>query len=271
MKPVLKRLVGWARRTEADKVILRYRFQFIRYRLLYLASHVFSLFPIPLVLVLRISGSDKHQPGQHRYGYTYRKLFWPYKYKPIKLLEIGVGGYGEGHGGESLNAWQLYFPFAKIVGCDIHDKQGLATFNTKIYQLDQSSNDQLEALVKSEKPFDIIIDDGSHLSSDQIKSFEYLYPALTDGGVYIIEDVQTFEGTCAGYFLDLEKYISQSACGDLEGVNLRNWRLAKEIKQIVFDCNLIIIIKGLNSHNGIENVVKSNPVYRGRTAEKGAR
>src|SRR5262249_25083372 len=174
------------------------------------------------------------------YGYTYGKLFRPYKYKPIKLLEIGVGGYGEGHGGESLNAWQLYFPFAKIIGCDIHDKQRLSTLNTKIYQLDQSSKDQLEALAKSEKPLNIVIDDGSHLSSDQIISFEYLYPALTDGGIYIIEDVRTFDGTCSDYFLDLQRYISGSASGDLEGANLRSWRLAKGIKKIIFDGNLII-------------------------------
>jgi hypothetical protein len=61
MKLVLKRVVGWDRRTEAEKVMLRHRLQSIRYRLLYLASHVLSLLPIPLVLILRICGSDKHQ------------------------------------------------------------------------------------------------------------------------------------------------------------------------------------------------------------------
>ena len=244
MKLVLKRVVGWARRTEAEKVMLRHRFQFIRYRALYLASHVFSLFPIPLVLILRICGSDKHKSGQHRYGYTYRKLFWPYKYKPIKLLEIGVGGYGVGLGGESLNAWQLYFPFAKIIGCDIHDKQRLATLNTKIYQLDQSSNDQLERLAKSEEPFDIIIDDGSHLSNHQIISFECLYPALTDEGMYIIEDVYTFDKTCIRYFIDLKRYIDRSAVNDLKDANVVARQLANGIKEIIFDGNLIIIIKG---------------------------
>ena len=38
--------------------------------------------------------------------------------------------------------------------------------------------------------FDVIIDDGSHKPSDQIKSFEILWPMLSDGGLYIIEDVQ---------------------------------------------------------------------------------
>jgi len=264
MKLVLKRVVGWARRTEAEKVMLRHRFQFIRYRALYLASHVFSLFPIPLVLILRICGSDKHKSGQHRYGYTYRKLFWPYKYKPIKLLEIGVGGYGVGLGGESLNAWQLYFPFAEIIGCDIHDKQRLATLNTKIYQLDQSSRDQLEMLAKLEEPFDIIIDDGSHLSSHQILSFEYLYSALSDGGVYIIEDVYTFGGTCIKYFINLQRYI---AVNDLKDVDMGNRKLANWIKEIRFDGNLIIIIKGVNGTSGVENLAKSE--CRGKAAEEG--
>ena len=113
MKLMLKRVLGWARRTEAEKVMLRHRFQFIRYRLLYLASHVLSVFPIPLVFVLRICGSDKHQPGQHLYGHTYRKLFWPYKYKPIKLLEIGVGGYGVGLGGRVIERMAPVFSICK--------------------------------------------------------------------------------------------------------------------------------------------------------------
>jgi hypothetical protein len=238
MKLIAKKIVGWTRRTEAEKTMLRHRLQLIRYRLLYLASSVLSLLPIPLALILRICGSDKHR--LHLYGYTYRKLFWPHKYKAIKLLEIGVGGYAVGLGGESLNAWQLYFPFAKIVGCDIQDKQRLVTRNTKIYQLDQSSKDQMEQLANLEKHFDIIIDDGSHRSSDQITAFECLYPALNDGGIYIIEDVHTFEQTCVGYFGHLKQY---STCGDLKNINMRKRELAKAIEQIIFEGNLIIIIK----------------------------
>jgi hypothetical protein len=245
MKLVLKRVVGWDRRTDAEKVVLRHRLQLIRYRLLYLTSHVLSLLPIPLVFILRICGSDKHQ--LHLYGYTYRKLFWPYKYKPIKLLEIGVGGYEVGLGGESLNAWQLYFPFAKIIGCDIRDKRILATLNTRIYQLDQSAIGQMEQLADSEKHLDIIIDDGSHRSSDQIITFECLYPVLNDGGIYIIEDVHTFERTCVGYFAHLKRYINYSASfNDLNDVGTCKKGLAKTIKQIIFEGNLIVIIKRKN-------------------------
>jgi hypothetical protein len=247
MKLLAKKIVGWARRTEDERTMLRHQLQLIRYRLLYLASCVLSLLPIPLVLILRICGSDKHQ--LHLYGYTYRKLFWPHKYKPIKLLEIGVGGYGVGLGGESLNAWQLYFPFANIIGCDIQDKRKLATSNTKIYQLDQSAKDQMEQLANSEKDFDIIIDDGSHRSSDQRIAFECLYPALNDGGIYIIEDVHTFESTCVGYFSHLKQYINYSTFDDLKTINMRNRQLAKAIEQIIFEGNLIIIIKTKNGRS----------------------
>ncbi len=36
--------------------------------------------------------------------------------------------------------------------------------------------------------FDIIIDDGSHMNRDVIKSFELLFPLLNDNGIYIVED-----------------------------------------------------------------------------------
>jgi demethylmacrocin O-methyltransferase len=38
---------------------------------------------------------------------------------------------------------------------------------------------------------DIVIDDGSHISSHVIMSFSTLFPALSDGGLYVIEDLQT--------------------------------------------------------------------------------
>ena len=40
-------------------------------------------------------------------------------------------------------------------------------------------------------PFDIIIDDGSHVWSDIITSYEYLIHQLSSGGFYCIEDLHT--------------------------------------------------------------------------------
>src|SRR6266487_2878970 len=191
MKPTLKKMLGWDQRSEVERTVFFQRFEFFRYRLFYLASFLVCFFPIPLAFLLRVCLSDKHQSFEHGYGHTYDALFWRFKYRPIKLLEIGIGGYGKRLGGESLNAWQAYFPFATIIGCDIRNKTQLSAFRTKIYVLDQSSKAQLEELRDKERAFDIIIDDGSHLSSHQICTFETLFGALKSGGIYIIEDVQT--------------------------------------------------------------------------------
>ena len=245
---------------KAEKDRFRQLLEFVRYRLLYLASYVICFFPISLRLLFQMCGSDKHQYGAHQYGYTYDALFWRFKYKRIKLLEIGLGRHGNRLGGESLSAWQAYFPFATIIGCDILDKTRLKTFRAKIYVVDQSSKFQLEELCKKETAFDIIIDDGSHLSAHQISAFETLIGALKSEGLYIIEDVQTsfwshsgwdgapigdprFDSTCVGYFLRLAKHINYREFENSYGSDAAMLELAKSIKQIIFEHNLIIVVK----------------------------
>jgi hypothetical protein len=50
-----------------------------------------------------------------------------------------------------------------------------------------------------------------------------------------------------GYFLDLAKYLSHSAFTDFSDVDTHKLELAKAIKQIIFECNLIIVIAGDNT------------------------
>ena len=38
---------------------------------------------------------------------------------------------------------------------------------------------------------DIVIDDGSHVNEHVLTSFKVLFPLLKNGGVYVVEDVQT--------------------------------------------------------------------------------
>src|SRR5262245_53113512 len=191
MKATLKKVLKWHQKSEQEKAAIFERWEVLRYRVLYIFSFLVCIFPIPLWFLLRFCLSDKHQPFEHQYGRTYDALFWRFKYKAVKLLEIGIGGYGKRIGGESLNAWQAYFPFATIIGCDIRDSSRLATPRTRIKILDQSSKCQLLELREKEGPFDIIIDDGSHLSLHQIGTFEALFGSVKTTGLYIIEDVQT--------------------------------------------------------------------------------
>src|SRR5215469_1132937 len=117
MENFLRTLLGWRGKSETEQRALRNKIDSWRYPLLTFVAAIFSIFPIPLRFWLRICLSDKHRPGYHLYGQTYGRLFSRFKYKRIKILEIGIGGYGDRLGGQSLNAWQGYFPFARIVGC----------------------------------------------------------------------------------------------------------------------------------------------------------
>jgi 8-demethyl-8-alpha-L-rhamnosyltetracenomycin-C 2'-O-methyltransferase len=174
------------------------------------------------------------------------------------MLEIGIGGYDDRSGGQSLNAWQCFFPFAKVIACDVRDKSFLATPRTIIKRLDQSSEDELRQLRDEEGPFDIIVDDGSHLNAHQLLTFKTLWPALRPGGVYVIEDVQTsywnhegwdgapieadeFADTCVGFFAKLAPYVNGrefKVPGNKELTEI-GW----SIRQVSFEHNLVVVIK----------------------------
>jgi hypothetical protein len=224
-----------------------------RFRYMRLAAPFMSALPLSAATVLRISGSDKENEQAHRYGETYQRLFRRFKYRRIKVLEIGIGGYNRSLGGESLAAWSCYFPFGTIIGCDIEDRRLLGGGRIRIHQLDQSRADHLATLVKNEGPFDIVIDDGSHRNDHQIFTFEALLPHIKPSGLYLVEDTQTsywpeYGGkpvgsqdltTCVGYFSTLASYLNY--LDFRPGDQLDSGMLAKAqcIRRLHFEHNLI--------------------------------
>ncbi len=168
-------------------------------------------------------GTDKF--GYHDYTPNYYKLLKHLKNRPIKLLEIGVGGYQDAdRGGESLEVWRDFFPKAQIVGIDIQKKEMDLGERVSILQGSQVDAEFLETLVRDHGPFDVIIDDGSHRNEHVVTSFQLLYPTLAEGGIYVVEDVQTaffprFGGSLemtapnsVGYFADMvRKFDSDRA------------------------------------------------------------
>jgi demethylmacrocin O-methyltransferase len=265
-KQAIKNLLDWENRTQVEKMRLRlWSGKLLSYA---------AIIPLPLQFLLSAYGSDKQAEGNHLYGPTYDDLLGRLKYRPIKLLEIGIGGYDSQSGGQSLRAFEAYFPFGKIIGCDIAPKQQFSTRRTKIYTLDQSSEEDLTRLCRAEKAFDVIIDDGSHLSRHQILTFERLFPFLREDGLYVIEDVQTsywkndpwdgadiedagFEGTCVGYFLRLTKYLNHSEVPDLSRADKSVVAIAGAVKQIIFEHNLIVVKKGANLE--ASNIIQRAP------------
>ncbi|HEY3129383.1 MAG TPA: glycosyltransferase [Acidobacteriota bacterium] len=131
------------------------------------------------------------------YFNEYDRILDEYRNKPVRLLEIGI------QNGGSLEIWSKYFPYAqKLVGCDINpDCAGLSYEDPRIaVVVGDANSDAAQAAVLGHAPgFDVIIDDGSHRSSDIVKTFARYFPHLSDGGVFIVEDLhcsywQEFEG-----------------------------------------------------------------------------
>jgi hypothetical protein len=76
----------------------------------------------PLTRLAIRHGTDKW--GPHFYTPIYHELLAPLRDRPVKLLEIGVGGYGfRKIGGASLAMWADYFQWGTIIGLDVAEKQ----------------------------------------------------------------------------------------------------------------------------------------------------
>ncbi len=144
------------------------------------------------------NGTDKATVFTRTYakphGYTphLEVFFAPMRDKPINLLEIGVGG------GESVRTWLEYFPNAQIHGIDfVQDTNIWNTPKGRPHERytfchgDQSCSTFWACYLANlgDGKFDVVIDDGSHLAPDIMKTFEVLWPRLNPGGIYEIEDL----------------------------------------------------------------------------------
>lgn len=146
--------------------------------------------------------------------------------KEAAILEIGV------QNGGSLEIWNDFLSPKKIVGCDINPKCfELEYQNSNIKLLVQDINlDSSLLFVKEEFPngIDLLIDDGSHTSSDIITTFSKYFPLLNDEGLFVIEDLHCsywneFEG---GLY---DPYSSMSFLKKLADlVNYEHWGVSEK-------------------------------------------
>lgn len=121
----------------------------------------------------------------HGYLPIYEKLWLPIQEEPITLLEIGI------YNGNSMRTWCEWFPNATIVGIDHNPNNPMKVDRAKTHFGKQEDWEFLSTVANEYKQFDIIIDDGSHIWLHQQLTFEYLWPVVKPGGMYIIEDLHT--------------------------------------------------------------------------------
>jgi hypothetical protein len=237
-------------------------------RLLKRCAPLAGFFGAGLDLLAALCGTDKY--GLHHYTPVYEALARPLRRKPVALLELGVGGYAERPGGESLLMWAAYFRKGRIYGIDVEDKTALSRGRIKVFQCSQSDRPRLEALAREIGPFDFVIDDGSHVNADQIESFRILWPFVKDGGWYVVEDVQTsywpyFGGgtpgtphhatSCIGFFKALADSVNQAEFLERPAVET-----VPSIGHMTFHHNLIVLNK--NEAPRRSNVPLANDAVR---------
>lgn len=130
-------------------------------------------------------GTDKI--GKHNYLPVYYDLFKDKRNEVKKVLEIGVAE------GASLFMWRDFFPNAKIYGGELdQDRVDLLKDQNRIevIKFDQGSVKDLNNLVDNILlDIDLIVDDGSHVPSDQLFTCLGIMPFVSKNTIYIIEDV----------------------------------------------------------------------------------
>jgi hypothetical protein len=232
-------------------------------------AHTRGDLPPDLAELARRHGSDK---ADHGYAPFYEDLFRGRRERPLKILEVGVGGYERQDdptfGGASLRMWKDYFPNAQIWGLDILDKSGVAEDRITIVRGSQTDEALLRGLHRDHGPFDVVIDDGSHIPALTNETFRILFPLLAADGVYVIEDVATsYWPLWGGHFRRRARSTTMGLVkGRLDGLNhaelkLPNYRashLDTSIIEIRARHNVVALLKGENTTPSDLN--RPNPV-----------
>jgi hypothetical protein len=166
----------------------------------------------------------------------YNRLFDAYRDQPVRLLEIGI------QNGGSLEIWSKFFPNAeKLVGCDNNPDCAQLLFDDPkiaVVVADANTDEAEQRLLENSFCFDLIIDDGSHHSGDIVRSFARYFSHLSDGGMYVAEDLhcsywQEFEG---GIYHPYSSIAFFKQLVDI--VNHEHWGLAKTRCELLkgFNC-----------------------------------
>ena len=152
---------------------------------------------------------NQYFPAYERHLARFRNL-------AVTMIEIGCGQ------GGSLHMWKRYLgPHARIVGIDIDQRaKDYEEHQIHVRIGDQSDRGFLQSVIDEFGAPDIVLDDGSHLASHMVTSFEFLYPRLSSTGLYMVEDLHAnysarFEGGYqrAGTFVELCKTLMDGVVG----------------------------------------------------------
>jgi hypothetical protein len=123
------------------------------------------------------------------YFAEYERILAPHRNDPITIIELGVWN------GASLLSWRDYLPNATIVGIDQAKEAPPAIRGERRLHFVSGLQDDPDVLARAVQiagamPL-LVLDDCSHIARVTKRSFFYLFPYVTPGGSYVIEDIGT--------------------------------------------------------------------------------
>ena len=141
-----------------------------------------------------IDNSRTDKNTTHSYLDLYHQLLRSKKETAKNVLEVGI------YAGGSIKLWSDFFTNATVYGLDIINIQNIwegIKYNDKIIlhtSIDAYNNDFfINNFLNKNIKCDFILDDGPH-SLESMKQFIRLYSQImTDDGILIIEDVQSWD------------------------------------------------------------------------------
>jgi glycosyltransferase involved in cell wall biosynthesis len=170
--------------------------------------------------------SDKWQS----YISAYENLFAEFRDKRIALLEIGI------QNGGSLEIYSRYFTRPEIiVGCDINSRCRFLQYapGIKVVVGNCTAPGTVREITALSSSFDIIIDDGSHISDDVIAAFLTYFPLVRAGGIYVIEDLHTsYWQQWQGGLFHRESSIAFLKLL-VDAINVEHWGIGETISDLI--------------------------------------
>ena len=127
---------------------------------------------------------------KHSYTEFYGPLFYPVKDNSLNVLEIGV------RWGGSMLMWRDYFKNSQIYGVDIRfDQLRVDISDPRIHTIKANAYTQevIDIFKEQKIKFDIILEDGEHIWTNQLYVLEEYKEILKDNGVICAEDVTSDE------------------------------------------------------------------------------
>jgi hypothetical protein len=212
------------------------------------------------------AADDKNRKGW-TYFKSYARLLENRRGDTLRVLELGVAS------GASLLSWRDYLPRATVVGIDIIDPPKRVLGQERVHVLQGSQDDPAlldRAAAVAGGPFDLIIDDASHIGYLTKRSLHYLFLRwLVPGGWYVIEDFGT---GYLGAYPDGRDFAAPDCNDAVPGAT--EFRSSQNgmvgvVKQLV-DLLMQELMTGVRSHLSIERlIIETNIVFIEKSTQPG--